>query len=182
MYQILQQAIMQNRGPTTQAGGHSILRMTQDARSPTRLFFIGCISQGPSHNGVIYPLMTHVVPCHGLRTVINEAICIGWQSASRGSPPRSLNESFQPTVWNARRTLAHPHPACRKVRHVDCRCSPPWKELWFLMFLNENHTIKYRSLRESPLCSDRFWSAEPSWQALFCWIMQIRIHPFVIVT
>lgn len=62
MYQLLQQAIMQNRGPKTQGafhtGGHSILRVTQDARSPTRLFFIGCISQGPSHNGVIYPLMT----------------------------------------------------------------------------------------------------------------------------
>ncbi len=68
MYQILQQAIMQNRRPTTQAashtGGHSILRVTQDARSPTRHFFIGCVSQGPSHNGVIYPLMTHVVPRH----------------------------------------------------------------------------------------------------------------------
>ncbi len=68
MYQIFQQAIMQNRGPTTRAashtGGHSILRVAQNARFPTRHFFIDCISQGPSHNGVIYPLMTHVVPRH----------------------------------------------------------------------------------------------------------------------
>lgn len=110
---------------SSHTGGRSMLRVTQHARSPTRLLFIGWVSQGPSHNGVIYPLMTHVVPRHWLCTVINEAICIWWQSASRGSPPCLLNESFQTAYWNAWWTLA-----CRRVLHVDGRCSPPWNELW----------------------------------------------------
>ncbi len=49
------------------------------------------------------------------------------------------------------------HPACRKVQHVDCRCSPPWNALWYFMFLNENHTIQhlYWLLRQSPFLKCR---------------------------
>lgn len=80
-----QQAIMQSNGSATRtrsdhnsarAGGHPILLVTLYARSPARLLFIGYISQGPSHNGVIYPLLTHVVPRYQLWAVINKLICI----------------------------------------------------------------------------------------------------------